>query len=60
MLLHVLRHVELHHCRLVTEQELGERLRGLGLPDTGRPEEDERSRRALRVLEAGTRAANGL
>ena len=60
MLLHVLRHVELHHGGLVTEQELGERLRGLGLSDSGRPEEDERARRTLRVLEAGTRAPDGL
>ena len=45
---------------LVAEQELGERLRGLGLADTRRAQEDERARRPLRVLEAGTRAADRL
>ena len=60
VLLHVLRHVELDHRALVTEQELGERLGGLGLADTRRPQEDERSRRALRVLEAGTRTPDRL
>ena len=60
VLLHVLRHVELDHRGLVTEQELGERLGGLGLPDTRRAEEDERPRRPLRVLEAGTRPADRL
>ena len=60
VLLHVLRHVELDHRGLVTEQELGERLRGLGLADTGRAQEDERTTRALRVLEAGTRTTDRL
>ena len=45
---------------LVAEQELGERLGQLGLPDAGRAEEDERAARALRVLEAGPGAADGL
>src|SRR6202162_5232690 len=55
VLLHVLAHVELDQRALVTEEELGERLGRLGLPDAGGAEEDERARRALRVLEARTR-----
>ena len=60
VLLHVLRHVDLDHRVLVAEQELGERARELGLPDAGRPEEDERAGRPLRVLDAGPRAADRL
>ncbi len=60
VLLHVLAHVELDERALVTEEELGERLGGLGLPHARRAEEDERARRALRVLEAGTRPADRL
>ena len=45
---------------LVAEQELGERLGQLGLADAGGAEEDERPARALRVLEAGPGAADGL
>ena len=48
----VLRHVEAHHRALVVEHELGERAGELGLPDAGRPEEDERADRAVRILEA--------
>ncbi len=60
MLLHVLRHVELDHRRLVAEQELGEGLGGLGLADTRRAQEDERARRTLWVLQTGARTANRL
>ena len=60
VLLHVLGHVEGDQCRVVTEQELGERLGELGLADAGGAEEDERARRALRVLQAGTGAADRL
>src|SRR5207342_1922175 len=42
------------------EQELGERAGQLGLAHARWAEEDERSRRALGVLQAGTRAADGL
>ena len=58
VLLHVLAHVDAHHRVLVVEQELGERARGLGLADAGRAQEDERADRAVRVLEAGARAAH--
>ena len=53
-------HVELDQRGFVTEEELGERLGGLGLPDPGGTEEDERPRRPLRVFQAGSGAANGL
>src|SRR4051794_16239630 len=60
VLLHVLAHVELDQRGLVTEEELGERLGGLRLPDSGRAEEDERARRPLRVLQAGPGAPDRL
>ena len=60
MLLHVLGHVERDQRRVVTEEELGERLGELGLADAGGAEEDERTRRPLRVLETGTGAADRL
>ena len=43
VLLHVLGHVELDEGALVAEQELGERLGELGLPDARGAEEDERA-----------------
>src|SRR4051794_32790102 len=60
VLLHVLRHVDAHHRVLVAEEELGQRARELRLADAGRAEEDERAGRALRVLQAGPRAADRL
>ena len=60
MLLHVLRHVEADQRRLIAEEELGERLGELGLPDARRAEEDERTGRPLRVFQAGTGAADRL
>ncbi len=52
------RHVERDHRRVVTEQELGERLGEFGLADAGGAEEDERTGRTLRVLQAGTCATD--
>ena len=49
--LHVLGHVDPDHGSLVIEQELGEGAGGLGLPDAGRPEEDEAPDGAVRILE---------
>src|SRR6266852_2104506 len=43
VLLHVLRHVDSHERALVVEQELGERLGGLGLSHARWPKEDERA-----------------
>ena len=54
MLLHVLAHVELDQRVLVIEEELRQRLGQLGLPNAGRPQEDEGATRPLRILEAGT------
>ena len=51
-LLHVLAHVDAHHRALVVEQEFGQRAGELGLADAGRPQEDERADRPLRILEA--------
>ena len=60
VLLAVLRHVDAHHGVLVVEEELGERLRELGLADAGRAEEQERAGRPVRVADAGARAAHGI
>ena len=57
-LLAVLAHVDAHHGLLVVEQELGERLRELGLADAGRAEEQERTGRPVGVGDAGARAAH--
>ena len=58
--LHELAHVDLDEGVLAAEHELGEGLGELGLPDAGGAEEDERADRALRVLEAGAGASDGL
>ena len=60
VLLHVLRHVDAHHRVLVVEQELGQRARGLRLSHAGRPEEDERPDRPVRILKSRARAPHGV
>ena len=60
VLLHVFRHVDAHHRALVVEQKRGERLGQFGLADAGRPEEQERADRPVRVLQAGARPAHRL
>ena len=60
VLLHVLRHVETDHVRLVVEQACGQRTRQFGLADARRPQEDERTDRALRILEARARPDHGV
>ena len=60
VLLHELRHVDAHHRLLGVEQELGERLAELGLADTRRSEEQERTVRPARIGETGARAADGV
>ena len=57
-LLHVLAHIDAHHGLLVVEQEVGERLGELGLAHAGGAEEQERAGRAVRVGDAGARAAH--
>src|SRR5690606_7162045 len=54
VLLGELAHVELDERVLVTEEELGERLGQLGLPDAGGAGEDERATGTLGVLETRT------
>lgn len=51
VLLHVLGHIDAHERTLVIEDELCERLRRLGLSHPSGAEEDERSDRAVRILE---------
>jgi hypothetical protein len=58
VLLGVLAHVDAHHGALVVEEEVGQRLRQLGLADTGRPEEEERAGRPVGVGDAGAAAAH--
>ena len=60
VLLHVLAHVEAHDRALVVEQELRQRPRELGLADPGGPQEQEAPDRAVRIAEAGARAAHGV
>ena len=60
VLLHVLAHVDADHGPLVVEEELGQRPGQLGLADAGRPEEQERADRPVRVGEAGPAAADGV
>src|SRR3954470_8484132 len=55
-----LAHVDLDERVVLTEQELRERLRQLGLTDTRGAGEDERTTRTARVLEPGTRTADRL
>src|SRR5439155_8906629 len=57
VLLHVLAHVEADQRALVVEHELGERAGELGLADPRWAEEDEGADRAVRVLQAGSGAA---
>ena len=59
VLLHVLAHVELDQGVLVVEEELGQGLGQLGLPDAGGAEEDERAAGPLGVLQAGPRPPDG-
>ena len=56
----VFAHVDSRHHRVVVEEELGQRLRQLGLAHTRRTEEDERTNRLARVVQSGTRAAHGV
>ena len=51
VLLHVLGHVDADHGVLVVEEELGQRAGELGLPDAGRPQEDERADGPVGVLQ---------
>src|SRR5690606_19633047 len=58
--LHELAHVKLDERVFAAKQEFGQRLGQLGLTNTGRPQEHERTDRTARVLQAGAGAANRL
>ena len=60
MLLLILTHVDTRHHRLVVEQVFGQCLGQFRFTYTCGAEENERGDRSLRVLQAGTRAANGI
>ena len=60
MLLLILAHVDTGHQRFVIEQVFRQRFRQLGLTYTRGTEEDERTNRPLRVLQAGTAPAHGV
>ncbi len=55
-----LTHIDLDERVVVAEQEVGQRLGQLGLTDTGRAGEDERTRRALGVFQPRPGAADRL
>jgi hypothetical protein len=56
----ILGHVDAHHRVLIVEQELRERTGELGLADARRSQKDETAQRAVRILQSGARAANGV
>ena len=58
--LHVFAHVDAHHVLLAVEERFGQRAGQLGFADAGRAEENERADGALRVLEAGAGADDGV
>src|SRR5205085_1459289 len=49
----VLGHVEPQHARRAPEEELGKRLRELGLPDPRRPHEQKDAHRSIRIVQSG-------
>src|SRR5215510_11501331 len=59
MLLHELRHVKADERLFAAEQECRQRSSHLGLSDSGRPEEQERTGRTVRRLQASARTPDG-
>ena len=59
-LLHVFGHIDADEVLLIVKQRLCQRLGELGLADARRAEEQERAERAVRVLNAGAAAEDGL
>src|SRR5687768_14444264 len=57
-LLHVLAHVHADERGWIGEEELRQRARELGLPDTRWAAEDERANRPLRILEPSAATSN--
>jgi hypothetical protein len=59
MLLHKLRHVEANQRAFAAEEKLRERPRHFRFSDTGWTKKQERTDRAQRVLQTGTRTPDG-
>ena len=51
MFLHIFRHIEPDHIRLIVKQKLGQRPGQFGFSHPGRPQKDERPNRPVRVFE---------
>ncbi len=60
MPLHELGHIDLDQGFFAAENELGQGLGEFGLTDARWAEEDERTNRALGVLQSGARSPDGL
>ena len=60
MLFHVFGHVQADDGALVVEQKFRERAREFRLADAGRPQEQERADRPVRIAQARAAAANGV
>ena len=58
VLFHVFAHVDAHHRIFVVKQKFRECASQLGLANAGRPHEDERADRPVRVLQAAARATH--
>src|SRR5690606_24335305 len=56
----ILAHVNADHRVLVVKQEFGQGAGKLRLTDAGRPQEQERTHRAVRILQTGPAAAHGV
>ena len=59
MLFHIFGHINSANGIFIIKQKRSQCLAKLGLADTRRAEKQERPNRARRILQAGTRSANG-
>ena len=60
MFFHKLGHVDAHHRIVAIEHKVSQRFAQLGLTDTGRPQEQERTNRAIRIGQPRTATADGI
>src|ERR1043165_8066025 len=60
VLLHVLRHIETNHRALVVKHKLRECARRLSLTNSGWTKKDERTDRAIRILQPSARASHSI
>ena len=58
--LHEFRHVDAHHRVVIVKKILGHGLGQFGFPNPGWPEEEERPKRAVFIIQARPRPANGI